>query len=129
MTMDYWKWFFFSFKGRISRKQWWLSRLAIIGFAVAVFGITSAILNVNDPGQETKPHPIIATILVLTIAVPWFWAGLACEVKRWHDCNKPWIWVLIAFVPIIGPFWVIGVLGFRRSTRGPNDYGDDPVAD
>ena len=125
--MNYWKWFFFSFEGRITRMQWWLSRLAVIGFAIAVFGTTSAILNIISPEQEAKPNPIVAVMLITLVVVPWMWASLACEVKRWHDCNKSWVWVFIAVIPVIGVFWTVGVLGFRRGTAGPNHFGVDPL--
>jgi uncharacterized membrane protein YhaH (DUF805 family) len=36
--------------------------------------------------------------------------------------------VLIVLVPVVGWLWALAVNGFLRGTRGPNRFGDDPLA-
>ena len=55
------------------------------------------------------------------------WLGLAAQVKRWHDLDKSGFMVLLNFTFVFIPIaWII--LGCIRGTRGPNQYGDDPLA-
>jgi uncharacterized membrane protein YhaH (DUF805 family) len=54
------------------------------------------------------------------------WPALALQVKRWHDRDKSGWWVLIAFIPIIGAFWVLIECGFLDGTPGPNRFGPSP---
>jgi uncharacterized membrane protein YhaH (DUF805 family) len=56
------------------------------------------------------------------------WIGLALEVKRWHDRDKSWLWIFIAFIPLVGPFWAFIECGFLDGTDGPNRFGPSPKA-
>lgn len=66
----------------------------------------------------------IAGLLWLALYRP----GLALSIKRWHDRDKSGWWVLIAFVPLVGPIWALVETGFLEGTKGPNQYGPDPLA-
>ena len=66
---------------------------------------------------------MVPQVLVLPLA----WIGLAVSVKRWHDRGKSGWWMLIAFVPVIGPIWQWVETGFLRGTNGPNRYGPEPL--
>lgn len=106
---------FFSFHGRISRRQYWLwGVLALLGFALLAF----ALLGI----ARVKPHKaeLIVNLLLL-------WPALAVSVKRWHDRNKSGWWVLVNLVPVVGWLWALVENGFLRGTDGPNRYGDDPL--
>ena len=47
----------------------------------------------------------------------------ALATKRWHDRDKSGWWSLIAFVPVIGGFWMLIELGFLGGSAGGNSYG------
>ena len=123
----------FGFEGRFSRKQFWLTSLLVglletgllIG-VVAVFATITILLEIKPENAG----------LILTI--PFFgifgfvgiintWISLAIHVKRFHDRNKTWVWILISFIPFIGPIWMFIECGFLRGTIGKNQFGPDPV--
>ena len=54
--------------------------------------------------------------------------ALALYAKRWHDRDKSGWWSLIGLVPFIGAIWILVELGILEGTRGPNQYGPDPLA-
>ena len=62
---------------------------------------------------------VIAVIRLLTMTI----AQLAVYVKRFHDRGKSGWWVLIAFLPLIGFFWILIELGMLAGDPGPNTYG------
>lgn len=110
----------FSFSGRISRSAFWISACilfplgTLLGFAPFItktVGITK----------------IIIWIFYAAWFIPSTWISFAVYAKRWHDCSKSGWMSLILLIPIIGPFWFLGYLGFVRGTLGPNPYGDDPL--
>ena len=105
----------FSFKGRISRKTYWLMQLLII--------VIDIMALIGDPDYFESPEvsPYLLTWLVTV------WAGLAVMAKRWHDRNKSAWWILINLVPIIGILWSFVELGFFRGTTGKNRFGLDPL--
>lgn len=104
----------FGFRGRISRKEYWLHYtlpLWTIPFFVGVIdGATGA-------------KGIISGIVALILFVP----SLAGAVKRAHDRGKSGWFLLLWLIPIIGWIWMFVELGFLRGTDGPNRFGRDPL--
>ena len=111
-----------SFEGRIGRAQFWLGLLLVILIGVA-FGIVVGLIdggeNLQRPQEMGPVASIIAVIGLLTMTI----AQLAVYVKRFHDRGKSGWWVLIAFVPLIGFFWILIELGMLAGDPGPNTYG------
>ncbi len=103
----------FSFKGRVGRKTYWLTLLAAIG----IYFVSAAVL-----GAIGLPMEVLMALFVLAY-IPLIWISLAVQVKRWHDRNKSGWWVLIAFVPLIGPIWQLVENGFLAGDPSPNNYG------
>jgi uncharacterized membrane protein YhaH (DUF805 family) len=54
------------------------------------------------------------------------WTGIALQIKRWHDRDKSWVWIFIAFIPLVGAIWALIEVGFLDGTPGPNKYGPSP---
>jgi uncharacterized membrane protein YhaH (DUF805 family) len=112
----------FSFSGRIPRSTYWS---AVLGLWVAFFifalflGFISAAAR-----RHTDTSSSGAVVLLVPMYICAIWCGLAVSVKRWHDHGKSGLWVLIGFIPIIGPIWSLIELGFLEGTPGPNQYGD-----
>lgn len=112
-----WKWLLFSFEGRAHRAHYWGG-----GFvAAAIFAAIVIIGGILGGGSDEG----FGVGLILGV-IPWIWMGLAVNIKRWHDRNKPGAWVLIQLIPYIGGFWVLIECGMLEGTRGPNRYGPDP---
>jgi uncharacterized membrane protein YhaH (DUF805 family) len=110
--MDY-KWFLFSFEGRINRAKYWLAVLIILCWmifvlmllaalatifgiggplAINVIGISASIqLGDDDPASKASLFPQIVTI-PMTLVFGWSYA--AASIKRLHDRNKNGWWIV-----------------------------------
>jgi uncharacterized membrane protein YhaH (DUF805 family) len=109
--MDIWH-LFFSIRGRINRKTFWLATLPLaIGYAVADVMVESANASIAKFG-----YPFMFCLI---------WPSFAVQTKRWHDRDKSGLWNLIGLVPIVGPIWAFIELGFLKGTAGANSY-DSP---
>lgn len=100
---------FFSFRGRIDRREYWSAALK---FGV-VFAVAGMVIE-----YVAKEHVWIACIIVFSL----FWPAFAIQTKRWHDRNKSGWWNLIIFIPIVGYIWASIELGFIKGTPGANRY-------
>jgi uncharacterized membrane protein YhaH (DUF805 family) len=49
-------------------------------------------------------------------------------IKRFHDLNKSWWWILLCLVPGVGELLIFIMCGFLKGTDGLNQYGPDPLA-
>ncbi len=112
----HWTWFLFSFKGRVTRKQFWIFNL-IIFIAGLLLGVLTGMPE--KFGEFTKPQ----LMFMLWI----FWPSLAVQAKRWHDINKSAWWLLLNTIPIAGPIWALIENGFLPGTPGDNKFGPAPV--
>ncbi|EMB25515.1 DUF805 domain-containing protein [Treponema denticola] len=100
------------FDGRARRKEYWM----FILFNVIVGGV----LAILDSILGTA---ILGYLYSLAVLLP----SLAVQVRRLHDINKPWYWIFITLIPLVGAIWMI-VLMATEGTRGDNDFGPDPKA-
>jgi len=107
-----WTWLLFSFQGRISRKPYWIFNLIIL-FGWMVLGLFTEVSPEID--QISRPQ-LMFMLWIL-------WPSLAVQAKRWHDRNKSAWWILINFIPLIGPLWALIENGFLPGTPGPNRFG------
>ena len=101
----------FSFDGRIGRGAIW--GLGTVNFLI-VMVVSSIAMNANNV--------LVGFLAVAVIAVT-SWAGLATNVKRWHDRDKSGYWYFISLIPIVGAIWAFVELGCLAGTDGPNQYG------
>jgi len=132
---------FFSFKGRLRRRDYWLCNLAL-GVAMGVIvGPLIIVLKI----QPEDPRFQVATLVFL-------WPSIAILVKRIHDRDKTgwmaanyWVPSLVStglaflsdpefamwkvFVDIgvgmVG-LWYLVEFGFMDGTQGKNAYGPSP---
>jgi uncharacterized membrane protein YhaH (DUF805 family) len=104
------------FSGRASRSEyWWFA--AFIGAVDVVAAVADAV--VFGPGSRI---PLFGLIAAVALLLP----TLAVGFRRLHDTDRSGWWLLIAFVPLIGP--VVLIVWFcTRGTDGANRYGSDPL--
>jgi uncharacterized membrane protein YhaH (DUF805 family) len=120
----------FSFNGRIRRTNYWLGAIG----AGLVYGVILAVILMLSGGAGAMSGQggggggmgLIGLVLYLVVLFFAAWTGLAIQIKRWHDRDKPGIWVLINFIPLIGALWTLIECGFLDGTPGPNKYGPSP---
>jgi uncharacterized membrane protein YhaH (DUF805 family) len=110
----------FNFNGRIRRSTWWIYSLAL-GVVFGIIYSVGMMLVMNGGVMMYVGGALMLAALVVTV-----WADLALMVKRWHDRDKSWVWLFIAFVPIIGGLWALVECGFLDGTPGPNKFGPSP---
>ena len=112
--------FLFGFQGRIRRSQWWLAQLGSSALAGLIFVLLVYLFGGRAPDSVT-------TMLSGSLGIGGFaaftWIQLAVGVKRLHDQGRSGWFYLLGFVPFIGNFILLGMLGFRDSEHGDNRSG------
>src|SRR5262245_40981460 len=104
--------FFFSFQGRLSRRQYWLS-IWLVPMLIAPVLVATLLLSSHVSWR------VIATIFAATL-VPAGASAAAMTVKRAHDLGKPGRW---AFRPFSLSAWR---LLFSEGEAHDNQYGSPP---
>ena len=105
---------YFTLKGRAPRSEyWWFFGAYIV--VISVLGALSSISN---------DFFILYLSATLGAVIPAFTVG----VRRLHDVDRSGWWILISFIPLIGPIVFI-VWACDRGTFGDNRFGPDPLAD
>ena len=107
------------FSGRAQRKEYWMFVLFNIIFSI-LCGVIDGVLGTFDPKVGIG---VVGGIYALAVLLP----SIAVGVRRLHDTSRSGWWLLIAFLPIIGPLVLI-IFFVRDSVEGDNDYGPNPKA-
>ena len=102
------------FSGRSRRKEYWGFFFMNIIIS-AIFGGLSTIPNMGGI------FSLLAGLYSLAFIIP----GLAVCVRRLHDIDKPWTWLFISFIPLVGGIWLIVLLA-KEGMKGDNNFGTDP---
>jgi uncharacterized membrane protein YhaH (DUF805 family) len=100
-----------NFSGRARRSELWWYVLA----NTIVFGLLNVLANVSDLFGP------VASLYWLAVLVP----GIAVGARRLHDIGKKGLWLLIAFIPLIGGLVLI-YWGVQDSHKGTNEWGVSP---
>jgi uncharacterized membrane protein YhaH (DUF805 family) len=103
---------YLSCHGRISRRQYWLASLPLIGAQILI-----ELLIASDV------EPVLAALLSLAVAIPSF----VITIKRLHDRGRNGWFASIAAIPFLGAIWLLIEAGLLPGTRGPNRFGPDPL--
>ena len=111
---------YFSFAGRIGRKQYWINYVLLFSISITVIAVALTL------AAGATQNPLIA-LLNIPVGIVAVWGSLAMTVKRFHDRDKKGWWVLIGLVPVVGSLWLLIENGFLKGTDGSNRFGDDPL--
>jgi len=106
-----WLWLFFSPDGRISRKKFWIGYL--IAYLVLIISSVSLDVYQSDAALYLQLVPFLLM----------GWVLYALMAKRCHDRDKSQLWLLLMFLPVVGPMWLCIEAGFFRGTDGTNRFG------
>ena len=92
------------FKGKTSRRQFWMGYLCFVLLLLTLFSIDVAI------GEEM---PICTLVGTLAFTVPF----AAAAIRRLHDTGRSGWWFLIQYVPVVGPIWLLVLLARKGETK------------
>jgi len=121
---------FFSFRGRISRQQFWIGIIAIFSVSFACFSFYAAAMaaHIISKNSDVSRIQLIASVFVYGAwSLVASWCALAIQVKRWHDRGKSGWMVLINLIPLVGIVWALVELGFLQGETTRNAHGDNPI--
>lgn len=121
--LGYFLWLLFSFDHRLDRRTYRYARIiANAGFG---FGIWALGAEVPKVAQSVALVLFLVSLMLVLLGVM-AWTTLAMQVKRRHDRDKGWPWLLVGFIPIVGPIWVLVETCWLDGTPGYNRF-DDPT--
>jgi uncharacterized membrane protein YhaH (DUF805 family) len=103
---------FTSFHGRIGRLEYWIASLCLNPLGV-----------VFERVMHRIDHPsVILVVALAAMSALLMWMALATNIQRLHDRNMSGWWLLLIFVPVLGPLALLVIVGFLPGTSGPNRY-------
>jgi uncharacterized membrane protein YhaH (DUF805 family) len=149
-TPPSWQDYLFSFKGRISRKSYWLGSLMWLALGFLLFALLSVALNPEElfGTKEDATQLSVLSRIYLIATIPLYWPTYALFLKRIHDFGMGnyvfWPFMILtviyfgleltkinviasglAILILLGIWTVAGCI---KGTQGPNKYGSDPLA-
>jgi len=93
------------FQGKATRSQYWY--FILFSFALSIFFATIDIFVINPLLGATASQATEGGFLQLIYAIAVLVPSLSIAVRRLHDLNKSGKWLLIAFIPLVGPILLI----------------------
>ncbi|AZZ98120.1 DUF805 domain-containing protein [Pseudoalteromonas sp. R3] len=105
------------FKGRARRKEYWLFMLCNL-IVMIVLGLVDMMLGMYS---EEAGVGLVSGLYALAVIIP----SIAVGVRRLHDIGRSGWWMLLTFVPLVGPL-VLLVFNVMDSKPGENEYGPNP---
>ena len=94
------------FKGKTSRKEFWLFVLCYFLIAL-VASLLGSLIN-----------PLVGAAISLLLGLALFIPMLALYVRRMHDIGKSGWWLLISMVPLVGAIWFLVLLCKKGESDG-----------
>ena len=90
-----------------------------------MFAILFVLLILLAATRETAISVLFIGIVVI-FYFALLWSQIAVSIKRVHDRDWPWPFILLLFVPLL-QFWPMIEIMFLPGTVGGNRFGPDPV--
>jgi uncharacterized membrane protein YhaH (DUF805 family) len=124
--LGYFLWLLFGFSGRLDRRTYRYTRIVANGcFVLCIWSMKSFQLSRGPTTQDIIGSLLLFIFMLLALMTVMAWTTLAMQVKRRHDRDKGWPWLLVGFIPIVGPIWVLVETCWLDGTPGYNRF-DDP---
>ena len=115
VTTNYW-----NFKGRSSRKSYWMLALTAISLqAVSLIGSSLAASGDTTASIVSLPINLFVVVVGFFLVIP----TIASAIRRCHDVNYSYWYILIPLFNV----YLIALMMFARGTVGANNYGEDPT--
>lgn len=97
------------FNGNVDRKTFWVCYLYWVLIMWVIGGVSVF-------------FPLIGSALMLIVSLGLTLPFLGLMVRRLHDIGKKGTWLLISFVPIVGPIWFLVLMVQKGETQNPNKW-------
>ena len=102
----------FNTEGEITRRDWWFGQVCVIVIAL----VLGFLFHFSIPTELTLHIFSIHNISIgMVIGITCFWMHLVLNMKRWRDIGKSGWWTILNYIPILGAFVSIFILGFVKS--------------
>jgi uncharacterized membrane protein YhaH (DUF805 family) len=137
-------WYLLSFRGRISRQEFWLGYagavILILLVGRSLEGVSLYLLRPAGRPWFRDELDLAIQLPMLLVAGMLIWPMISIYAKRLHDMNVSAWWLLVLPAITIAAeltsldgwhlaTWAqVLVLGFLPGSRGSNRFGADPVA-
>ena len=108
-------WLFFRFSGRVSRAAY------VLGFLLMLVVMSFPLYQFMRVPPESAMAQLWSALFGLIFLV-FLWAHIAFSVKRLHDFDKPGLFAVALFIPIVSIIAFVA-LCLYPGTPGPNQYG------
>jgi uncharacterized membrane protein YhaH (DUF805 family) len=106
---------YFDFSGRATRSEYWFFQLISILLLIILISILASISSLEEY--------IVTTVMIYFIIT--FIPSFSISFRRLHDTGRSGWWILISFIPLIGPIIMLFFL-ITDSQLGTNKYGPNP---
>jgi uncharacterized membrane protein YhaH (DUF805 family) len=134
-------WYFLSFRGRISRNEFWLGYMGLLAICGLLTQLLLYLAFHNPTGRLWDRHELgraLSMPFIIAVAIL-LWPFISILVKRLHDLNiSGWWLVAAAAMPFVSRIVdinfstllliVVTVLGSLRGRPESNRFGDHPPA-
>ena len=106
----------FNFRGRGSRKEWWLTHLLLLSVPLGLFFLLDQ-LGIDQSNSRA------ATLMFLSLGCFIFPLSSSVSIRRLHDAGYSAWYYLLAFIPYIGGICLLILVCIEAET-GANKYGE-----
>ena len=113
----------FDFKGRMSRRRYWLGVLSCAAFSLIIACLYFMLVSDLKAGAVRNIITAFYSLLYLWLTI----GGIAAAVRRLHDAGKSGGYFWIVLIPIAGPVWLLALLCRKSTFPIPSDEPDDVV--
>ena len=109
-------WLFFRFSGRVNRAAY------LLGFLFMLVVMSFPLYQFMRVYPESVAAEVWSMLFGLASLI-FLWTHIAFSVKRLHDFDKPGLFAVALFIPVISVFAFIALCLFP-GTQGPNQFGN-----
>jgi uncharacterized membrane protein YhaH (DUF805 family) len=110
-------WLFFGIAGRVSRLAYFLAGLFLAVVQAFLLYRFTLVPEESAAGQFWAFLFWVAVVISI-------WSNVALGIKRLHDMDRPGIFAVALFIPVISILAFV-ILCLFPGTDGPNKYGQD----